>query len=900
MEWLIGLAIAGFAFAGVFVMPWVNRGRINDLERDLKHLRARCKALTQFLESSGMQLPESAKIVDPVWPWQQTQQAAPTTQPTPATTTPAAPVPEHKAADVSQPAIKTKPVEEKPRLSFEQQFGARLPVWIGGIALALAGFFLVKYSIEIGLLSPIVRVILGGLFGLGLLAAAEKFRAMPNIANHTRIAQALSGAGIADLYVVLFAATSLYGLLPSWLGFIGMAGVTATAVLLSLRHGKPIALLGLFGGVLTPALIHSTTPDAALLFLYLYAVMAGLMIVIRERGWWAVSVPVMLGGFAWASIWLLDNNQLSSYDSLWLGLFLLATTATYVLTAPKLDDEKAPSFAVVKAMRYCSLIGAGVMMAWVTGASDFSLLSWGLFFLLTIGSIALAYGDQARYGFAPWVAMGINLLMLAGWSGYEPAIFALIATGFAAAFIFSGYRLQAYSERPLLWSGLVTAATLAYYLVGYAKLLHTPAEALPGVMALPYFWGALALIIAGFSVLTVRQLMQDIPNDYEQKRHVLSVYAAQATAFVTIGLTIELEREFLSVAVALQVLALAWINTKVSIERLRQIAAIVCIVFGVLLIPQILLLVQLTAYSLVEAQLRLQETIPIVAWPIFQLGLPALAFLMASYLFRSEKDDAIVRALEVAAIALVGVMGYYLTRHAFHVAADVLFVKAGFFERGVITNILFAYGLLCLFLGQRFDRYMVTLSGLVLAGVALFRLAYFDLIAYNPYWATQSVGELPILNALLLTYGLSLVWMARLHHDLLVLKHLQPAQWLGGFMLLVGFTLVSLEVRQLFHGAVLNDASASNAEIYSYSVAWLLFGVALLIAGTWRGDKMLRVASLIVMLLTVGKVFLYDASELEGLFRVFSFLGLGVSLLGLSWFYTKFVFGNRRIGAGSQ
>jgi len=76
-------------------------------------------------------------------------------------------------------------------------------------------------------------------------------------------------------------------------------------------------------------------------------------------------------------------------------------------------------------------------------------------------------------------------------------------------------------------------------------------------------------------------------------------------------------------------------------------------------------------------------------------------------------------------------------------------------------------------------------------------------------------------------------------------------------------------------------------------VAWLLFGVALLFFGTVRKDKMIRVASLIVMIFTVGKVFLYDASELEGLFRVFSFFGLGLSLLGLSWFYTQFVFGER-------
>ena len=83
----------------------------------------------------------------------------------------------------------------------------------------------------------------------------------------------------------------------------------------------------------------------------------------------------------------------------------------------------------------------------------------------------------------------------------------------------------------------------------------------------------------------------------------------------------------------------------------------------------------------------------------------------------------------------------------------------------------------------------------------------------------------------------------------------------------------------------------TNAEVYTYSVVWLLLGIALLLGGIFRQDKMLRYASLGVMLLTVGKVFLYDAAELEGLYRVFSFFGLGISLIGLSYFYTRFVFG---------
>lgn len=65
----------------------------------------------------------------------------------------------------------SKIAKSKPTISFEQQFGERLPVWVGGIALA--GLFLVKYSLENNLLNPTVRVILNGVLGSVLLYAAE-------------------------------------------------------------------------------------------------------------------------------------------------------------------------------------------------------------------------------------------------------------------------------------------------------------------------------------------------------------------------------------------------------------------------------------------------------------------------------------------------------------------------------------------------------------------------------------------------------------------------------------------------------------------------------------------------------------------------------------------------------
>ncbi len=104
------------------------------------------------------------------------------------------------------------------------------------------------------------------------------------------------------------------------------------------------------------------------------------------------------------------------------------------------------------------------------------------------------------------------------------------------------------------------------------------------------------------------------------------------------------------------------------------------------------------------------------------------------------------------------------------------------------------------------------------------------------------------------------------------------------------FFFIILNVRQIYHGPYLDADMTSNAEVYTYSVAWLFVGLSLLFFGTLKQNKTLRFASLIFVILTISKVFLYDAAELTGLLRVFSFLGLGLSLLGLSWFYTRFVF----------
>ena len=79
-----------------------------------------------------------------------------------------------------------------------------------------------------------------------------------------------------------------------------------------------------------------------------------------------------------------------------------------------------------------------------------------------------------------------------------------------------------------------------------------------------------------------------------------------------------------------------------------------------------------------------------------------------------------------------------------------------------------------------------------------------------------------------------------------------------------------LLVRQGFQGTVLAGPEVPLAEFYGYSLAGLVLSIALLVAGIRLPDKALRLAGLILLTATISKVFLVDASELEGIWRILS------------------------------
>jgi len=92
-----------------------------------------------------------------------------------------------------------------------------------------------------------------------------------------------------------------------------------------------------------------------------------------------------------------------------------------------------------------------------------------------------------------------------------------------------------------------------------------------------------------------------------------------------------------------------------------------------------------------------------------------------------------------------------------------------------------------------------------------------------------------------------------------------------GFVLLLIFVVITLNVRHLFHGKYLDSRGHDIVEIYIYSVTWLMLGIALI-----------RYASLSVMILTISKV--------VPVIQSFCVPRPRSQLIGSCLIYTKFVF----------
>ncbi len=214
------------------------------------------------------------------------------------------------------------------------------------------------------------------------------------------------------------------------------------------------------------------------------------------------------------------------------------------------------------------------------------------------------------------------------------------------------------------------------------------------------------------------------------------------------------------------------------------------------------------------------------------------------------------------------------------------------------------FGTALLVLWRRVEHEGLRYVALASSGVVCARLLMVtELLDFRP-----TVG-LPVLNWVTYTYlvpvACFVINVALLHgRERSRLRPFEPVTasgepvsplFFGAAAIVLGFVWLNITIFDVFGGA---QSLASNlthelahvpARDLTMSLCWALYGLALLAGGVWRGSGALRKASLALLLITCGKVFLLDLSHLEDLQRVMSLTGLALSLIVVSFAYHRFV-----------
>ena len=794
--------------------------------------------------------------------------------------------------------------------SLEEQLGARWAVWVGGVALALGGVFLVRYSIEAGLLGPGARITAGLLFALALIAAGEWLRRREQLADFAQMPAAhipgvVTAAGTVALFGTLYAAHALYGLIGATTAFVGLGLVGVLAMAAAALHGPWLAGLGLVGAYATPLLVSSDQPNPWALTIYLAVVTATAFALARLRLWRWLAIAASVGALGWG---LVMAAALIGVDEGAVLTHVLVVAALVIgvlgLEAHRSDgsDETPDVFALLVMLGVAGLALVAALSA------DFSVASIGAALVIAVGLLAAALAVPAlapAAGIAAALAVGLAvewpvvaqslvepMLVIPDFVAFGtvmPQAASLYSALFAAAGIvlFGATtrtierRAQASYPAAIAWALAGTVGPLLLLGVAYIRLTAFTANLMFGALGL-----AAASLLA---VTTTRFLNREASGAAPAASAAASIHAAAATAALALALTMTLAGSTLTLAFALAALGSAWVAMLRPMTALRWSA----VAFTVLVVGR-----GGGSWSVIG---EVMTTFPGWTDIALRFALPALAIGLGGVLLRRRASDAAAAFLDSGSILLGAAAGCLAIRLWIQGPEAALTGRITLLEAGL-------YATLFLAMAAGFARGALTSGSLVhriaapVSAVAAIAIASVGLlIVRNPLVTGDPIVGGALINELAAGLALPALLAALLHWvwSQIARRQAPPvaagalAFAAGALSLVLALLFVTAETRWLVRG----DMAAfdvTTEESYAYSAVWLTFGIILLAGGLILRSTGARAASALVILLTVAKVFLLDMSGLEGVWRALSFIGLGLVLIGIGLVYQRLLFGARK------
>ncbi len=208
-------------------------------------------------------------------------------------------------------------------IDWEQLLGRNWFAIIGAVTLVLGIGFFLKLAFDNNWIGDTGRVVLGIVLGMALLGGGEYAQRRVPVWS-----QPVTAGGAAILYLSIYAAFGLYGLIRPDIAFLFLAMVVALAGLLALRYESiVIAVLGIIGAFLAPILLGPNLPDVRFVLIYILVVDLGILGVSTFRNWRWFTLLGWVGSYGLFTYWL---YQYPDFEPL---LIQLALTGVFVIFA---------------------------------------------------------------------------------------------------------------------------------------------------------------------------------------------------------------------------------------------------------------------------------------------------------------------------------------------------------------------------------------------------------------------------------------------------------------------------------------------------------------------------------------------------------------------------------------
>jgi uncharacterized membrane protein len=736
----------------------------------------------------------------------------------------------------------------KPARDLEEIIGTRWAVWVGGLALAIGGLFLVRYSIEAGVFGPRVRLAMAAVFSILLVSGGEALRRgvlMPKRIGDNlgavpvaHVPLALTAAGVVAGFATVYAAFAVYGFLSPTVAFLLMGGIGLAAIAASLLHGQALAGIGLLASYATPILVGGESKSRWPLVIFLLVVTAAAMAVQnRLRTVW-LAWGAVIGIALWSLLLIVTSGSARLPElTLIIAAMVLFAAALVWLASPS-DDANPQNFPgsgipetpVGDALPLVAMIGLASAMgfAFVTTSANA-----GLFVTFAIAAMLVLMATAIRDGRAALAIVAAVLLplgMILTWPSEGTDRFWLLRVLDGAMLTFVRPPADAF------WLTLITVAGAALTLVMplallFRKMPVSVANTRAGLHAIAFAGGLAAVILSfGWALRTGVQtrdlavaglfaglmLVLGLISDRLYARRVgaqeagntdahigmeeigSGAYASGAALALGLAIAFALPGLWMAVGFAMAALAISLLNDRRPLPALRRVAAFMATTAAL--------------RGVTSPAVFGDEAWPVLNWSIAAYGLPALALGAAAFVLRRQMIDRNVRVLEGASLLALAAHLFFEIRHGFHyqefqnvILLDYAWTPFGFHETWVFVVAGLIFVALGLWLRRRDSGSPAQAA--VFGGVAvmLVATAFYLGVLHNPFVHGIRVEGYVVFNRLTLAYGMSVLALAGgawlLWRDTLR----TPAKLLAGAVVaLTGFWIIT-QIRMAFHGSNLYD-----------------------------------------------------------------------------------------------